>query len=291
MAAGELTNAEFVRRLESLFLLARRVLGGSLQADRKSRRKGAGITFADYAEYQHGDDYRSIDWKVFARFDQLVIKLFEVEEDTTIYILLDESRSMESKFLQARQLAAAMGYIALNCLDRLVVHGMADHLQPVIEPSRGKAKILPFLHSLEGAKTFGEDTNFEACAREFAVRHRKKGVVLVISDFLFPGGYESGLKRLSALGHDVFCLQIHDEQDLTCDWKGDVEIECVETHRRERVTITRKEAQRYEAAMKEWNEDLRLECSRRGIGLGVTTNEIPFDEVVQGILRRGGLVG
>ena len=75
MAEGELTNAAFIRRLESLYLLARRVLNGTLQADRKSIRKGAGITFADYAEYHPGDDYRAIDWRVFARFDQRVIKL------------------------------------------------------------------------------------------------------------------------------------------------------------------------------------------------------------------------
>ena len=105
------TDSAFIRRLESLYLIARRVLGGSLQADRKSTRKGTGITFADYAEYSLGDDYRAIDWRVYARTEDLVIKLFEIEEDTTIYLLLDCSHSMASKFTEARQLAAALGYI------------------------------------------------------------------------------------------------------------------------------------------------------------------------------------
>lgn len=287
---GELTNADFIRRLESLFLLARRVLGGTLQADRKSKRKGAGITFADYAEYQLGDDYRAIDWRVFARFDQLVIKLFEVEEDTTVYILADSSHSMGSKFLPAKKLVAAMGYIALNCLDRLTVYGMADKLSPIQNPTRGKAKVLSFLRSLEEQETLGSDTDFTACVREFEVRHRKKGVVLVISDFLFPGGFEDGLKRLSGLGHDVYCLQMHAKSDLSCDWKGDVEIDCVETHQKERITVTRKEIQRYEEIMAEWNAALKKECARRGIGYASTTDDIPFEDVVQGILRRGGLV-
>ena len=261
-----------------------------MQADRKSTRKGAGITFADYAEYQLGDDYRAIDWRVFARFDQLVIKLFEVEEDTTIYLLMDSSRSMESKFLPARKLAAAMGYIALNCLDRLTVYGMADGLKPLMEPSRGKAKVMPFLRNLEMAETFGRDTDFSACAKEFSVRHRKKGVVLVVSDFLFPGGFEDGLKRLSGQGHDVYCLQLHSQDDLSCDWKGDVLIECVETKNHEQVTVTKKEAKAYEQAMEEWNAALKKECARRGIGLASTTDDIPFEDVVQGILRKGGLV-
>ena len=289
--AAELTDAAFIQRLESLYLLARRVLGGSLQADRKSQKKGAGITFADYAEYRLGDDYRSIDWRVYARFDQLVIKLFELEEDSTVYVLLDSSPSMATKWETSQQLAAAMGFIALNCLDRLAVYGLADNLQPILEPGRGKGKVMALLRGLEQAQTYGEDTNFSACARAFQARHRKRGVVLVISDFLFPGGYEDGLKRLSSLGHDVFALQIHDSKDLTCDWKGDVEIECVETGTRDRLTVTRKEAQAYEAAMSSWNEGLRKECARRGVGFATTTEKVPFDTVVQGILRKGGLVG
>ncbi|WP_411846642.1 DUF58 domain-containing protein [Roseibacillus persicicus] len=289
-STGTLTSPAFIQRLESLFLLARRVLGGTLQADRKSRKKGTGITFADYAEYRLGDDFRAIDWRVYARFDQLVIKLFELEEDATIYLLFDSSQSMESKIQTAKELTAAMAYIGLYCLDRVAIYGMADSLKPLLEPGRGKGKVFPMLRALEEAQTFGSDTDFTACVREFQARHRKKGMVIVVSDFLYPKGFEGGLKRLAGLGHDVFAIQVHDTADLTCDWKGDVEVECIETQKRERLTVTRKEAQAYEAAITKWNEDLRKECARRGIGLAATTNEVPFDEVVQGILRKGGLV-
>lgn len=287
-----LTDPTFIRRLESLYLLARKVLGGSLQADRKSQKKGAGITFADYAEYSFGDDFRSIDWRIYARFESLIIKLFEIDEDATIYLLLDTSHSMrsEAKFLQARQLAAALGYIALNCLDQLAVYGLADRLHPLLERSRGRGKALPFLRALEGAGTFGSDTDFNACAREFQARHRRRGVVVVLSDFLFPGGFEDGLKYLDFHGHDLFCLQVQDEHDQGCDWKGDVELNCVETGSRQRVTITPREAKLYEQAVEDWNEDLRKTCARRGIGLASTTPDVPFEVIIQAILRRGGLV-
>lgn len=285
-----LTDPAFIRRLESLYLLARKVLGGSLQADRKTTKKGSGITFADYADARLGDDYRSIDWRIYAKFESLIIKLFELEEDATIYLLCDCSRSMESKFLHARQLAAAIGYIALNTLDRLCVYGLADTLTPLLDPCRGRGNALRFLRALEEAKTFGGDTQFTACAREFQARRMRRGLVIVVSDFLFPDGFEEGLKFLQWHRHDLFCLQVQDDNDRKCDWKGDINLECVETGKNQRVTVTPAEARAYEAAVAEWNDDLRRACARRGIGLASTTPEVPFDVVIQEILRRGGLV-
>lgn len=286
---GNLTDPAFVRRLESLFLLVRRVLGGSLQADRKSPLKGAGITFADYAEYHPGDDYRSIDWRVFARTDELVVKLFEIEEDTTLYLLLDLSPSMAAKLEAAARLAAALGYIALNCQDRITILGMADELQPLLDPSRGRAHVFPMLRALESAATFGRDTDFSACARLFQARHRKKGLVAIISDFLFPGGFSDGLKRLTGLGHEVHAIQILAENDLRCDWKGDADLECVETGMRRKITVTAREADAYQHAVAEWNADLRAECAQRGIGFNTSSPDIPFEDVIRDILRKGGL--
>ena len=285
-----LTEPAFIRRLDSLYLLARKVLGGALQADRKSTKTGTGITFADYAEYHFGADYRTIDWRVFARFESLVIKLFELEEDATVYLLLDCSRSMESKFLYARKLAAALGYIALNSLDRLAVYGLADTLNPLLDTCRGRGNVLRFLQALEDAKTFGAETLFNNGCRIFQARHRRRGMVIVLSDFLFPGGFEDGLKFLQYHKHDVYCLQIQDENDTCCDWKGDVEVRCVETDQRQRITITPREARMYEQAVVDWTEGLRQSCARRGIGLAATTPSVPFESVIQDILRRGGLV-
>ncbi len=286
-----LTDPAFISRLESLFLLARRVLGGNLQADRKSNRKGTGITFADYSEYNLGDDFRAIDWQVFAKSDELFIKLFEMEEDTSIYILLDASHSMQSKLLEASQLAAALGYIGLNCHDRVLPYLMADKLQPLIEPARGKGAILPYLRALDKIETFGEETYFLKCVKELQARHSKKGIVLVISDFLYPTGFEEGLQLLQGMKHDTFCLQIHNPEDLSCELKGDVELQCVETKQRNKVTITKKEAQAYEKAMSEWNAALKKECLRRGIGYLSTISEDNFSDTVTQIIRTGGLAG
>ena len=285
-----LTDPSFIRRLESLYLLARKVLGGSLKADRKTTKKGAGITFADYAEYQLGDDYRSIDWRIYAKFESLIIKLFELEEDATIYILLDESHSMAGKSRHAKKLAAALGYIALNSLDKLCVFGMAETLKPTMDTCRGRGNVLRFLRALEESEPFGSDTNFTSCAREFQARRKQKGLVIVISDFLFPGGFEKGLNSLQWHRHEVFCLQIQDESDQKCDWKGDINLECVETGQKQKVTISPAEVRAYEVAVTEWNAGLKTFCARQGIGLASTTPDVAFDVMIQEILRRGGLV-
>jgi uncharacterized protein (DUF58 family) len=285
-----LTDPSFIRRLDSLYLLARKVLGGSLQADRKSIKKGTGTTFADYSEYYYGADYRAIDWRVYGRFESLVIKLFELEEDATIYLLLDSSRSMESKYLYARKLAAALGYIALRSLDRLAVYGMADTLAPLMESCRGSAKTLQFLRALETSSTFGGNTQFSSCARVFQARHHRRGLVIVLSDFLFPEGFEEGLQYLQFHKHEVYCLQIQDENDTQCHLKGDIELQCVETGQCKRVTISPREARRYQKAVIDWNERLRVCCAQNGIGLTSTTTTPSFETVIQDMLRRGGLV-
>ena len=90
--------------------------------------------------------------------------------------------------------------------------------------------------------------------------------------------------------HDVFAIQVQDDNDLKCDWKGDVNLHCMETGQSQNVTISPADARAYEAAVAAWNDDLRKACARYNIGLASTTPKVPFEDVIQEILRRGGLV-
>lgn len=285
-----LTDPRFVSRLEALYLLARRVLGGNLAADRKSYKKGSGINFADYAEYQFGDDYRNVDWNIYARLESLVIKLFELEEDVNIYILFDTSHSMFHKFDYAKSLVAALAYIALSNHDRLTIYTLDDQLNTLIEPSHGRGHIFPMLGKLESLKTSGKDTLFNESMRVFQKRHKSPGVCVIVSDFFFPKGFKEGLRYLKYSKHDVFCLQTLDTNELICNERGDIELECVESKKRRKVTIGPVEKKRYEKAIFEWNDALKKECHRRELGYAQSMNDIPFDEVIQKILRQGGLI-
>lgn len=285
-----LAGSQFIKQLELLSLLAKRVVSGNLKADRKTKKKGSGINFADYAEYSLGDDYRNIDWNIYARLENLVVKLFELEEDVSIYIILDLSPSMQTKLLYAKKLAAAISYIALNNLDKLAIYGISDTLHTILEPSHGRGKIFPMLNALENAKTVGNNTLFSESLKIFQARHKKPGVCVLLSDFFVPDGYSKALNYLSWSKHEVFAIQVLDKKELSCDVRGDVELECEETKRKEKFTIGPVEAAKFAKKVEDWNLNVKKECAKNGIGLIQTDTEVPFENVIQNILRRGGLV-
>ena len=288
--ASDLTDPAFIQRLETLALLAKRVLGGKLQANRRTTRKGTGVSFADYAPYFPGDDHRAIDWRVYGRMEQLVIKLFELEEDMTLVLLLDTSASMADKLPYAKQLAAALGFLALRGMDRVGVYALDQNITPVLDIAHGRGKVMTLLRALQDVKATGTASRLEAGCRTLVARHRRRMMVVPISDFFFPEGFDTPLSLLRHHHHEVFCVQVQSPADRSCSLRGDAELACVETGRTRKVTIRPAEAAAYEAAVTRWNQNLVDACRRRGVGLASTLNDVPFDVVMQRVLRRGGLV-
>lgn len=285
-----LKDQEFIRKLEMLSLLARKILGGKLKADRKTPKKGSGINFADYAEYNHGDDYRNIDWNIYARLEQLVVKLFEIEEDTAVYVMLDLSPSMRKKEIYAKKLAAALSYIALNGLDRLCVYGVADALESVLPMSHGRGKIFTMLDAVEGAPIFGNDTTFDEAFKNFRSVNKKPGLCVIISDFFIPGGIGGILDGLLWSKNEIFCIQVLDAEEIRCSLHGDVELECIETGSRKKITVSPFEARKYEEEIRKWNQLIKTECARKGVGFLQAMTDVPFEDVIQNVLRRRGLL-
>lgn len=285
-----LTDPDFISQLEMLSLLTKRVLGGSLKADRASDKKGSGIKFADYSEYKFGDDYRSIDWKVYGRLETLIIKMFEIEEDVSINIFLDTSPSMMAKLDYAKKISAALGYIALKNMDRLAIFGVNDQLEVIQQPCHGKVNIFPMLRALEALEPGGEDTNLFDCLQEFYHRKPRKGVSVFISDFFIKSGYQKALDQLKWFKHDVYCIQIQDSKEISCDWKGDVTLQCIESNATKKITISPIEAKKYQKAVEKWNADFLTYCAKHEIGCCYTLTDQPFESVIQLILRQGGLV-
>src|SRR5437588_8808518 len=195
-----LFDSDFLKKLEYLSLISKRVFRGSLMAQRRTMQMGAGIEFADHREYTPGDDFRYLDWNLFARLDELLLKRFQEEEDLHVYFLLDCSRSMmfgePAKFDFARQVTAALAYIALADLDRIAVVAFAEAIVADFPLTRGKARILPLLEFLEGLEPQGTDTDLTGSVREFVRRRQRTGLSVVVSDLFSPSGYERGLDQL-----------------------------------------------------------------------------------------------
>ena len=174
-----LFDSEFLKKLEYLSLISKRVFRGSLMAQRRTMQLGGGIEFADHREYTPGDDFRYLDCNLFARHNELLLKRFQEEEDLHVYFLVDCSRSMAfgdpPKFDFARQVAAALAYIALADLDRISVTAFADDIVADFPMTRGKGRILSLLKFLDNLPPSGQDTNLERVATGFIHREQRRG--------------------------------------------------------------------------------------------------------------------
>ena len=291
-----LFDGDFLKKLEYLSLVSRRVFRGQLLAQRRTKQLGGGIEFADHREYVPGDDFRYLDWNVYARHDELLLKRFQEEEDLHVYVLLDCSKSMAfgspSKFHYARQVAAAMAYIALADLDRVAVIGFADGVVADFPLTRGKSRILALLKFLEDLKPQGSLTDLERVARNFIHRARgqRKGMALVVSDLFDPNGFERGLDLLRHHKYEPHVIQVFDKAEAAPELKGDMELFDVETEGVEKVTVTERNLRQYRQIFDDYLERVRQYCRKYGISANRTTTDVPFDELILRMMRSAGAV-
>jgi uncharacterized protein (DUF58 family) len=283
----------FQKRLESLAIVSRRLVSGRDRAERKSRRSGSGVEFAEHRPYVEGDDFRFLDWKVYGRSERLLLKQFEEEEDLCVYVLVDCSASMAhgdgAKLRYAKQLAAALGYVALANLDRVGVQAFADGLGPRLAPTRGKSRMLTLLRFLDRLES-GGPTGFARVARSFAARESRRGMALVISDGFDFGGFEQGIDALRYARFEPVILLVTDARDRDPELLGELTLVDAETGEDRGVTITPGLLDKYKEAYREHFKKLERYCRDkqvRAFELGV---ERPFDEAVLELLRRGGFL-
>lgn len=279
---------DFLKKLEYLHVVSKRALAGQNRADRLSPKRGRGLEFADHRPYTPGDDYRHIDWKAYKRLNRLLLRLFDEERDLSIYLMLDVSRSMAepAKFDMARRIAAALCYIGLVHLDRLTIVPFGRGLGHESSPGRGKGRIFRVFDALEQLEASGPTDLRESC-KAFASRPRQLGLVVMISDFLDPGGFDVGLKILRTLGHDVFAVHVTSEQDRDPGVLGTVRFVDVETGEVREVEVTPRLASAYVQASKAHGEALEHFCGRYDIGYVRAEAERPFEDVILRTFRQG----
>lgn len=289
-----LFGSDFLQQLEYLSLVSRRVFRGSLLAQRRTFQFGAGIEFADHREYTTGDDLRYLDWNVYARHGELLLKRFQEEEDLHVYFLLDASRSMTfgspSKFDLARQVTAALAYIALADLDRIAIVAFAERVVATLPVTRGKAQILSILEFLENLPTQGTDTDLTKAMQEFARRKQRTGLAVLVSDLFAPSGYERGLDLLRHHRFEPHVIQLHDPLEANPDMLGDVELVDMENLSSRKVTVTEKNLRTYRKLFDEHQQTVARYCRNYSIECTQATTAVPFDELVLRMMRASGAV-
>ncbi len=288
-----LLSPDLLARLERLELVSRKIFRGRMKGERRSRRKGQSVEFADFRNYVAGDDLRFIDWNTYARLDRLFLKLFMEEEDLHFYALVDASASMDfgtpTKLEYARQLAAALGFVGLVRGDRVKIETLG---QAPFDPApvfRGRRSLW---RMLDQVATFepGQTASLAEGVKSFCMRNSGKGIVILISDLMDKGGYEGALRYLLAQDMDIYVVQVLSAEELDPELQGDLRLVDCEDGDQAEVTVSPLVMKRYKDTLAAFVSGAKDFCSRRGMTYLLAKNEVPVEDLVLGYLRQRGLV-
>lgn len=290
---SQLLPPDVMAQLERLELVTRKVFRGRMKGERRSKRKGQSVEFADFRQYVPGDDLRSLDWNLYARLDKLIIKLFLEEEDLHFFTLIDASLSMDfgqpTKLQYAKQLAAALGFVGLIRADRMRIETLGQSVAnrgPALRGRRGVWRMLEYLDGIEA----GETISLAEGVKNFCVRNTGKGVVVLISDLMDKNGYESALRYLVSQRMDVYVIHVLSQEELDPDVKGDLKLVDVEDRDIAEITVSAPLLARYKSTLNAFVSGAQEFCNRRGMNYLLANNQTPVKDLIGSYLRRRGLV-
>jgi uncharacterized protein (DUF58 family) len=291
--ASALLDPQFLRRLEQLELVSRKIFMGRMKGERRSKKKGQSSEFADYRNYVVGDDLRFLDWNLYARLDKLFLRLFMEEEDLHFYVLIDNSLSMDfgkpTKLHYAKQVAAALGFIGLVNLDRVVVEAFNERLTQRLPAVRGRRSLWRLMDFLEKIEPAGP-SDLRKALRTFSLKCSGKGIVVLLSDLMDKGGYEEALRYLVARQLDIYVIQILSQEEIDPEIVGDLQLVDVEDEDIAEITVSGPLLKRYKQNLAAYRASLHEFCARRGVTYLFTSNQVPFERLVLSYLRQRGLV-
>ena len=295
---ANLFDDNFLVRLEHVRLQMRKRFAGTLRAERRSRRTGSSLEFADFRNYVPGDDPRRIDWSIYGRIERLMMKLYEEEEELDVAILIDCSASMHwrasgaphaAKFVLARHLAAALAYFALHGLDHVALW----FFDSALRAESGRYRGIPAFHDVLRflrANPRGDGTDLSSSLERFGRGRRRRGLAIVLSDCLDPSGYERGLSALVGRHFAVHLVHVMDPAECDPEQSGDLLLRDCESAQELAVTaspglqrIYREEVERFRGGVRSW-------CARHNAGYSFVVANASFDDIILRVFRRDGLV-
>lgn len=288
----EIFDAEFLDRLRALFL--------RLRTRRQLKKKGiqntpaSGFTreFKDFRHYTPNDDYRAIDWRLYARLDRLFIRLYEEIQEFHIHVVTDTSASMgapfEDKRVTALKLTVALSYLGLVGQHRVSVYEMGEQVSDPLPPMKGQGniqRVIDFAKSLE----FAGATNLEQSFKHFQPSRQRYGIIFVISDLYGQGVEEAraAIRHAAGWPGEVHFIQVFHPFEEKPDLEGEIQLVDVETNEQRRLWFTAKDRERYQKNYQAFIDGIASECQKRQIDYQPWRTDFPFEEVFLELLSRG----
>lgn len=288
-------DADFLKKLERLHLIAKRLDWAGAKGEHAASRKGYSLEFSDYRRYQRGDDLRYVDWNIYRRLDRLLLKVFTAEEEMNIYLLVDTSASMacsaataeveSEKIGYAKKVAAALGYIGLKNLDRVGGAAFASTLHAPLKLGRGRSQILRLFGFLNRLSCAGP-TDLRAAIHKFTTLFPHPGLAVVVSDLFDPAGWRAAVEELARKKYQILIIHILDEEEMQPGFLGDVALVDAEGSRERRLFVDAELARRFQEELANYFRDIESACASLGIDYLRTTTRVPFDEFVLKSLRQ-----
>jgi uncharacterized protein (DUF58 family) len=294
----ELFDDQFQRKLGYLALVSKKVFSGRLRAERRTKKSGSGVEFADHRDYQPGDDFRYLDWNVYQRFERLLLRLYEEEEDLAIYLIVDASGSMGfggdghgggAKLRYAKKVCAALAYVGLANLDRVSIVSTSDQVMDRMQETRGKARIFKVFRFLRELRPSGA-TDLGDALKAFVAQNKRRGLAVLISDLYDPKGFERGINVLRYNKFDPFVVHIVDPAEARPALNGDVLLYDCETGEEREVTVTAKVLRRFEEVHRAYLADIARFCATHQVPYIEADVHVPFEELILRVFRRGGFL-
>ncbi len=291
---------QFLKQLEPFYIRAKRAFRSRFKGERRSPNRGVGMEFADYRVYEPGDDLRHVDWNIYARLGRLFIKLFHADEGLPLALLVDNSQSMEfgspTKLVCAKQITAALGYIALGHADSVAIYTCAERLSAVLPPTSGTLQFSRLTNSLTAIEANGQ-TRLTECLKQLPMYQRHPCTVVILSDFLDPGGYEQGFKLLTGRGFSPFAIHLVSPEEITPqaylesvtvgrDWL----VEDAETGETKAITINAETLAQYQNQQQTFCNTLQRFCTDQGIGYAQLKSDMPIEPFILQELHKAGFV-
>ncbi|MDP6648253.1 MAG: DUF58 domain-containing protein [Candidatus Woesearchaeota archaeon] len=281
-------NTQFLDQLRRFNLVINKRVTSNISGPRKSTAGGHGLTFKDYRIYAPGDDIRLIDWKVYARTDNLYLKVHEEEKNLTVHVIIDASNSMDfgrpiSKFDYASMIGVGFAYLALKENERFQFATFADALD-IFQPKRGMSHLAAMVQHLNSIKPKGS-SKFLDTVRQYKKIIGSKSIVILISDFLF--NIEEIRESLYTLGkHDIKIIQVLDRVEKELKMEGDMKLVDSETKGIFRTFISQRMRMNYQQQLDDHCSKIEEVCNKLNVDydLAITDTSIfdTFYKILEG---------
>jgi len=257
-----LETKELIKKVRKIEIKTRHLSNQIFSGEYHSAFKGRGMAFSEVRDYAIGDEIRTIDWNVTARFNEPFVKVFEEERQLTVMLLVDISASgmfgtrNQLKRETITELCAVLAFSAVSNNDQIGLILFSDKIEKFIPPKKGKSHILRIIRELINFEPTGKATDISGALKYFSQMIKKKSIAFVLSDFM-DDGFSDALK-IASRKHDVVALKVLDKAEYELPQIGIAKFKDLETGKTKWVnTSSKKVREKYREKNQMREEEIR----------------------------------